>query len=224
MTEKNSIIRSFLKAFWFVAVLWLIAIISQIFDLDFTTLGIYPGSKEGLIGILTAPLIHGGWMHLGNNSGALLILGTLIFIMHPTTAKFVYACTYLFTGVLVWYFSTSYAYHIGASGVVFGLAAFLFFSGLFRNDISSLVISLVVLTLYGGIFLGVLPGQPGISWESHLFGALIGMALAYVLRNTDKPKKPNISIMNEEITDDFKYQYNRPGTTIILDEKRTEDN
>jgi membrane associated rhomboid family serine protease len=101
----------------------------------------------------------------------------------------VWGIIYILTGSLVWIFGRQ-SEHIGASGLIYGFAAFLFFGGIFRKNTRLLAISLLVLVYYGGIIWGVLPLDPRISWEGHLFGALSGIFAAYIFKNRGpKPKK-----------------------------------
>ena len=167
--------------------------------------GVFPRSIQGMAGILLAPLVHADLTHLTSNSLPLLLLGTLVFYLHPKSAGVVYISSWVITNMLVWLFARD-TFHIGASGVVYGLAFFLFVSGIVRNDIRSLVISLLVIVFYGGIFAGVLPNQPGISWESHLFGGIVGSILALLMRNRDRPEKVIYDFMEEDDDDSYSYK------------------
>lgn len=165
--------------------MWLINIVQFILFADFGNLGIHPRDTTSLFGILTSPLIHGNWEHLLSNSLPMLILGILLFVIYDRIAIWVWLLNYILTGTLVWLLARD-SYHIGASGLIYGLASFLFFIGFFRMDIKSIAISSGVAIFYGGMVWGILPIQPGVSWESHLFGGIIGVALAYLFRNTYK--------------------------------------
>ena len=161
----------------FVLILWVVYAIGLILPYDLAVLGIYPRSFLGMIGILLAPLIHGSILHLVSNTIPLLFLGIILFLFYDRIANKVFFQCYFFTNILVWIFARS-SLHIGASGLVYGLASFLIFFGMFRKDIRSIVISLIILVLYGGLVYGILPQQPGVSWESHLMGALVGLITA----------------------------------------------
>jgi membrane associated rhomboid family serine protease len=158
------------------------------FNLDLSTMGILPRVPSGLIGIVTAPLIHADFSHLISNTAPLFILGWIIFFFYPKISYLLLAFIYLLTGLLVWLLARQ-VYHIGASGIIYGFVSFLFFSGIFRRDNKSIALALVVTFFYGGLVWGVLPGMKGVSWESHLFGAITGFAGAYLFRNVDPPKK-----------------------------------
>ena len=179
-------IKSLLIPAGFVILLWIILLIQKIFDLDFPyELGLYPRSFSKITGIITSPLIHAGYAHLFSNSLPIFFLAAGIIYFYPETAFKVISIIYIFTGLLVWLFARG-VYHIGASGLIYGFAAFLFFSGIFKRDNRSIGLALLVTFLYGGMVWGILPGQPGISWESHLFGGLIGIVSAFIFRKKDK--------------------------------------
>lgn len=146
---------------------------------SFSFLGIYPREIFGLIGVVTAPLIHGSWWHLVSNTIPFLFLGSTIFFFYPRIASKVFFYCYFATGFLVWLFGRE-SLHIGASGVIYGLAFFLIFFGFFRKDFRSLLISTLVILLYGSLFYGLLPNDPLVSWESHLYGAFVGLTTAMV--------------------------------------------
>jgi membrane associated rhomboid family serine protease len=172
----------------FPILLWLIQLISNLFNLDLYKLGVLPRTVSGLIGILTSPLIHSGFSHLISNTFPLIVLGIGIFYFYPKVAYKVFIIIYLGTGILVWLFARE-AYHIGASGIVYGFISFVFFSGVFRRDNRSIALALVVVFLYGGVIWGILPIQKGVSWESHLFGGIVGIISAFMFRKIDPPKK-----------------------------------
>jgi membrane associated rhomboid family serine protease len=151
-------------------------------------LGILPRNQSGLIGVFTSPLIHGGFSHLISNTAPLIVMGLGIFYFYPKVAYKVFTIIYFGTGILVWIFARE-VYHIGASGIIYGFVSFLFFSGIFRKDNRSIALALVVVFLYGGLIWGVLPVEKGVSWESHLFGTLVGIIPAFIFRKIDPPKR-----------------------------------
>ena len=115
-------------------------------------------------------------------------MGISIFYFYPTSSKKIVLIIYTFTNILVWIFARE-NYHIGASGIVYGLFSFLFFSGIFRKDKRAITLSLLTIFIYGGLSYGIFPIKQGISWESHLFGFLIGIFVAFFFRKTDLYKK-----------------------------------
>jgi membrane associated rhomboid family serine protease len=183
-SEKQKFYRSLLYPLLFIIFLWFIQIASQLFKLDLVFLGVLPRTIHGLIGIVTAPLIHAGYSHLLSNSIPLFILAASILYFYPNAALKVFVITYFVTEILVWLFARQ-SFHIGISGQVYGFLGFLFFSGVFRKDNRSIGLALLVTFLYGGLVWGVLPGMKGISWESHLFGGLVGIACAFIFRKSD---------------------------------------
>ncbi len=139
-------------------------------------------------GILTAPFLHGSWEHLFSNLPPLFFLTVGLRLFYPDIEKQVLLTSFIAPGL--WTFIVaSGGLHLGASGVVYALAFFLFFSGAFRKDVRALALSLVVAMFYGSMVWGVFPGQPGISWESHLFGGLAGVVMAWYFRKKGPPKK-----------------------------------
>ena len=147
-----------------------------------STFALYPREVDGLIGIFTAPFIHGNISHITSNSVPLFVLSLIICLFYRNIAIQSIFLIYVLTGLAVWGLARGNVAHIGASGVVYGLVSFVFWTGIFRRNLKSIVLALIVTLLYSGYFLGVLPNQRGISWESHLFGGLVGILVAYWLR------------------------------------------
>lgn len=166
----------------FLFLMWLGFSIQFYGGIDLGFLGIYPLSIPGLIGIFTAPFVHGSAGHILSNSLPLLILGGILFYFYPRIALRVFLQCFFFTNILVWLLGRPF-YHIGASGIVYGLAFFLISFGFFRRNFKSLVISVLVIAFYGGIAYTVFPLNERISYESHLFGAITGVVTAFTLRN-----------------------------------------
>lgn len=162
----------------FIFIMWAAFFIEKLIGIPFSYFGIVPRTGFGLIGILTAPLLHGSFNHLLSNTLPLLFLGGVIFFFYQLIGTTVFFRSYIWTNTMVWLFGRSDSSHIGASGVVYGLAFFLIFFGIFRRDFTSLLISIIVIMLYGGVIYGVLPTDPQVSWESHFAGALVGIYTA----------------------------------------------
>lgn len=181
--------RCFRWALGFVALLWAIHLVQFLFNLKLARFGILPGAASGLTGILAAPLIHGSAAHLLANSGPLLVLGTALLAGYPRAARLALPLIYLGSGLGVWLFARD-AYHIGASGLTFGMLFFVFTIGALRWDRLAIALSLAVFLLYGGAIWGIFPSTPNISFEYHFFGALTGAACAVALRNLDRPAAP----------------------------------
>jgi len=181
----------------FVFVLWMVKIIEVLFDIELSGYGIYPLTAKGLPGILFSPFIHADFGHLFNNSLPIFFLGVALFYFYSEVAIRVFVWTYLITGFLVWVAGRG-AWHIGASGLVYGLASFLFFSGLIRRHFRLIALSLLIVFLYGSMVWGIFPGTyKNVSWESHMLGFFTGIFLAVVYRNKG-PQRPVFEWMEED--------------------------
>ncbi len=172
----------------FVGVLWCVRVYENTTQVELGYYGLYPRTLHGLLGILTTPLLHADNNHLWSNTLPLLILGSVMFYFYRAIAFQVFGWVYIMTGIWVWVMAQP-AYHIGASGLVYGFVTFLFFSGVFRKDTRLLAISMFVAFLYGSILYGIFPLVKGMSWESHLMGALAGIITAYHFRNEGPPPR-----------------------------------
>ena len=218
--EVSRIKRSLLVAGLTIALLWGIHFVLYLLDINTAFFGVIPRNIGGLTGIFTAPFVHGDLSHLMSNSGPLFVLMAAMLIFYPKSGVRATFFIYLMTGIWVWVAGHSGS-HIGASGVVYGLAGFLFFSGIFRWETKSLALTLFVAFLYGGMVWGVLPGQKGISWESHLFGLVAGAVFAYFFRKQDVAPKKRYAWDNEPETDPrdefapWNYEKNWQGARIL---------
>lgn len=223
MAKPNRFQRALAIPVSFVSVLWIILGIDTVFKLDLHVYGVLPRSESGLIGILTMPLVHADFAHLSSNSVPLLVLGFVLFLFYPSVALRVSLLLYVVGDALVWAAARE-SYHIGASGVVYGLIAFVFFSGVFRKDIKSIALALITVFLYGGAVWGVLPTEPGISWEGHLFGAIVGIACAWMFRNSDPPDKYDWENETANLPpnddDEWQYVHMPDGTRIRKNQQR----
>jgi membrane associated rhomboid family serine protease len=165
------------------ALLWVLEIVDQLFlhrSLD--QLGIKPRTVTGLRGIVLAPLLHGGFAHLVSNTVPLVVLGWMVMLRETRHIFPVTALATLVGGIGVWLIGSPGSVHIGASIVVFGYLGYLLLRGWFERSLWSILGSLFVAVLYGGLVFGVLPGQAGVSWEGHLFGFLGGVLAARLMR------------------------------------------
>jgi membrane associated rhomboid family serine protease len=187
-------------ALGFVALLWVIELLSLALDLGPEDFGVRPRQLAGLPGIVFAPLVHGGFAHLLANSLPLVVLGTAMLYLYPSAALKVLPAVYLGPGVAVWLFARG-GVHVGASGLVYGLVSYIFVAGLIRRDRRAIAASLLVSFMYGALVWGVLPIESGVSWETHLAAALIGVALAIALRRLDIPLRKRYSWEDEEDND-----------------------
>jgi membrane associated rhomboid family serine protease len=188
MEEKSNFLESIYYPLIFLAIIWAIKIAEILTSYNLMVLGIFPRLITGLQGILFAPVLHGSLYHLFSNSGPILVLGTTLFYFYRDVAFRVILLSWIITGSVVWLAGRD-AYHIGASGLIYSFASFLFFSGFIRRSIELIAISFIVVFLYGGMVWGILPLREGISWESHMTGAAAGIALAFVYRHHGPQKK-----------------------------------
>lgn len=188
MNDKQKFIKSLFMPTLFGILILNIQLIQSLTNIDLTRFGIFPHRVSGIIGILLAPLIHSGFNHLISNIIPLILMGTSIYYFYPSSSNKVIIIIYFLTGLLVWLFARP-AYHIGASGIVYGLASFLFFSGIIKRDVRSITVALLVVFLYGGLVWGVLPIDNKISYESHFYGAVVGFLCAFIFRKSDPYKK-----------------------------------
>ena len=172
----------------FVGLLWFIYLVNSGLGQEPEPFGIHPRQWIGLLGIVFAPLAHGGFAHLIANSPPLLVLGTAMLFLYPISALRVLPAVYFGTGIVVWLFGRD-SVHFGASGLVYGLVSYIFVAGVLRRDRRAVAASLVVCFMYGYLAYGVLPTQPGVSWETHLAAALIGVGYAIALRRLDVPPR-----------------------------------
>jgi len=172
-----------------VALLGIIHLLVTTFAWDVAALGIRPRLGEGLVGIVTAPLVHGSWGHLLGNGPALLVLGTALVYGTPYAARIALPAIWLVSGAAVWLFARD-AVHIGASGLTYGMMFFVFVIGTLRRDRQSIALALLVFFLYGSMIWGVLPLAAGVSFEYHLAGAVTGIVCAFLLRRRDPLPAP----------------------------------
>lgn len=195
--EYRRLIISLVPPAAIIFLLWLVKIFETADGLDLFYYGIKPREVEGLAGILASPFIHSTFNHLINNSVPFFFLLTAIFYFYQKVAWRVLGLSYILTGTLVWIFARP-SYHVGASGLVYSFAAFLFTSGIIRKNINLMAISLLVIFLYGSMVWGILPYRPDMSWESHLIGLITGVGLAFSYRHEGPGPTKFISDMAEE--------------------------
>ena len=166
-------------------------------------MGLVPLQASGILGILTAPLVHGSLEHIFNNTFAILILASVLYYGYPKSWFKVLSLVWLLSGVGVWLFARQ-ANHIGASGVTHGLFFFLFIASIFRRDKSSVAIMMIAFLLYGGMTMTIFPREEGISFEYHFFGALAGVIAALIWRDSDpKPVEKRYEWENNSSEEDF---------------------
>ena len=211
--EKKIFKYSLLIPVLIVGLFWLVKLTENVMDISLVEFGILPLQFEGLPGIIFSPFIHSSYDHLMSNSIPFLILSFALLYFYRNLAYRILFLIYILSGICVWLGGRE-SWHIGASGIVYGLASFLFFSGVFRKDANLLTIGIIVIFLYGSMFWGIFPIKPGISWESHLWGATSGLMLAFYYRYQG-PARPAASWEDEpEDEEDTSEEYwNQPEET-----------
>lgn len=163
----------------FLAIFWVVEILDRyLFRGRLDRFGVIPHTFIGLRGIIFAPFLHGGFGHLIANTLPFLVLGWFVMLQETSDFFIVTFLTMLVGGLGVWLFAPSGSIHIGASILIFGYLGFLLLRGYFQRNLPSIFLSIVVGLLYGGLIWGILPSQPGISWQGHLFGFLGGVLAA----------------------------------------------
>jgi len=199
----------------FVTFLWTIKIMEIIFNLNLIGLTLYPQDTSHLVGIAFAPLIHGSLVHLMTNTPPLLILGTTLLYGYPRSSPWVLLSIWLGSGLGVWLFARE-VFHLGASGLTFGMMFFIFVIGIIRWDRFAIALAMIVFFLYGSMIWGIFPIQKGVSFETHFFGALFGILSAFILRHFDPPRLVKRYSWEEETDiDDEEPYWLEPAETDI---------
>lgn len=202
--ERNKFLNALIYPLLFILIIGLVHFVQYVFEISFVSFGVYPRSLKGLIGILTSPLIHGDYNHLFNNSVPLLILGTAIFYFYKKVAFRLVIWIYLMVGVWTWV-SARESYHIGASGLIYGLFAFLMVSGFLRKNNRLIALSFFVVMVYGSMVWGIFPIKVNISFEGHLWGFVAGIVLAFFYRKEGPQKEEFIWREEDELDDGNDY-------------------
>ena len=190
--EKKKFLGSLIIPLIIVTLMWVVKLAEVSFGVDLVRYGLRPQTARGLLGILVMPFLHGNWEHLLSNSIPILVLGTALYYCYPTLANRVLLITWLGSGLLTWSIGDPFSSHIGASALVYGLNLFLIASGFIRRNRMLIVISLIMVFLYGSFIWGMIPSlaiPQNISWEGHLSGALIGIMLAVIYRKEGPQKE-----------------------------------
>lgn len=197
---NNKVTRiSFSIAFTLVLFMWLVYALDSVLGLELYQFGVHPGEWEGLIGVITSPFLHStrDFGHIINNSVPTFVLTWLMFYHYRKIATPAFILIYLLSGIGTWILGNP-NYHIGMSGVIYGLTSFLVFSGFFRKNMRVAAISLFVIFIYGSMVWGILPIQPGVSWEGHLAGLFAGIIVAVLFkRKGPQPAKLRYEVEEE---------------------------
>ncbi|MFO7869034.1 MAG: rhomboid family intramembrane serine protease [Bacteroidales bacterium] len=196
---------------FYILLIVIIQSIDSFFSISFSQLGVKPLEIEGLVGILFAPLIHGSWGHALSNISTLVILCGVLFYHFHSASRIIFWSSYFFPLIITWIIGRD-SYHIGASGVVYGLMAFLIFIGFFTKKRYILAISFAILFFHSGFLWGIIPQESGISWETHLGGFITGTALAFLFKKFpfypyEFPKKEIYSPQSSTLDNTISYTY-----------------
>ena len=187
-TARDTRLDGFRVVLLLVAVMWAAEIVDSFADGRLDQYGIEPRDDDGLVGVVAAPFLHAGFGHLISNTVPLVFMGFAIALAGARRVLVVTAIVALISGLGTWLIAPAATIHIGASGVVFGYATYLLSRGLFNRNVLELVIGLVVAVIWGGVLLGGLLPEEGISWQGHLFGAIGGVVAARVLAPRRDPE------------------------------------
>lgn len=202
---------SFSIAFALVLTMWLVFSLDYLFELDWYRYGIRPQEWSGLVGLITSPFLHSthDFTHILNNTFPAFLLTWLLFYHYRKIATKSFLLILLLTGIGTWFIGKP-SYHIGMSGVIYGLTGFLVFSGFFRKTMRIAAISLFVVFIYGSLIWGVFPIQQGVSWEGHLSGLISGVLVAVFYREKGpQPDKMRYEI-EEELGIEPEFEYWKP--------------
>lgn len=208
MKENKRLKLGIISSVLFITLLWCLKSAEIIFNLNLSVMGLVPLSLSGLLGLITAPLVHGSIEHLFNNTLALLILGSVLYYGYPKSWKKVIGFVWLVSGIGVWFFARD-ANHIGASGLTHGVFFYLFVASIFRRDKSSVAIMMIAFLMYGGMTMSIFPREEYISFEYHFFGAVAGVIAALLWKNLDpKPVEKKYEWESEkELDNEWQEEY-----------------
>lgn len=201
MTERPDLRRIYIAAAipaFLLLVLYLLKFLEVGMDWDFTHLGIYPRQQRGVFGIFAHPLVHSGWKHLLANTFPLFFLSWCLFYFYREIAPYILFSLWMGEGILTFLIGQP-GWHVGASGLIYGLAFFLFFSGVLRRHVPLVALSLLITFLYGGLVWNMFPqfARASTSWEGHLGGAIAGTLTAFLFRHQG-PQRPDPFAGEEE--------------------------
>jgi membrane associated rhomboid family serine protease len=195
--EKNKIVNAVFYPILFVLFIGLIHFIQFVFNLDFYWLGIYPQKLSAIGGVVSSVLVHGNFNHLFNNAIPLLILGSALFYFYKPIALKVVVWVVLMGGFWTWVMARE-SYHIGASGLIYGLFSFLLLSGFIRLNKQLISLSFFVVIVYGSMVWGIFPVKLNISYEAHFWGFVSGIILAIFYRKQGLQKEVFVWDEDEE--------------------------
>ncbi len=186
--------RAIAMTLTFVALLYAIEGVDSVTHHDLDQAGVRPRTTAGLEGILFAPVLHANWTHLLGNTLPVIVLGMLTLLTGIGRGLAATAVIWVVAGIGTWLTGAAGSVHVGASVLVFGWLTYLISRGLFTRNLWQIGLGVAVGLLYGSILWGVLPGQPGISWQGHLFGAVGGLLAGWVLSSNERRHRRGESV------------------------------
>lgn len=229
--EKTKLYKSLIFPGILLLMIWLVKLIEVYFHTDLSEFGIFPQHISGLRGIVFSPLLHASWAHLWANSLPLFVLSAGLFYYYDKLAYRLLLLLWLTTGFWVWVFAKDSGIHIGASGIVYALAAFHFTSGVIRKEPRMMAFSLLVVFLYGGLIWGVIPNflpEKNISWESHLLGLLAGLIVALFYKSYGPQRKVHVWEDEEDSDEEAFEQDEEPDANgiardVVKEQEKTKE-
>ena len=196
--EKRTFFSVLFLPFLFLLIMWCVKLFEYVFGLSFVSLGVFPQTVSGIKGIIFSPFIHKDFSHLINNSYPIIILGGMLFSFYKNIAHQLFFLLFFLSGFFLWFIGRE-SFHIGASGIIYALASFLFVSGVIRKDPKLSSVALIVIFLYGSMIWGILPTKNPISWEGHLSGFISGILIAIIYKEKGPKRKKYQWEIDEEI-------------------------
>jgi membrane associated rhomboid family serine protease len=221
-TEKSEFIRALIIPILFCIIFILFFLSEKILEINLQAFGLYPRNIKGIPGIVLHIFVHGSIQHLLNNLLSFFVLSVSLYYFYKKIASKILLLTWLITGCLLWSIGRD-SWHIGASGLIYGLAFFLFFSGIFRKHIPLIAISFVVAFLYGNMVWHIFPWQQydPVSWEGHLSGGIAGLVLALMYKK-EGPQRPVKEWKEEENEEEKEFAEYAESFEIEGEEKNRE--
>ncbi|PLX11770.1 MAG: rhomboid family intramembrane serine protease [Marinilabiliales bacterium] len=216
--ERKNFLNALFIPLLLVVMMWVIKIVESLFGIDFGFLGTHPLSLNGIQGIITMPFVHGSYSHIFANTVPFIVLGTALFYFYKGISVRVLIGIWILSGIWTW-FGGRDSWHVGASGIIYGLSAFLFVSGVIRKDTRLAALSLIVAFLYGSLIWGIIPDfypEKNISWEGHMGGFVAGIIMAVYYRTSGPQRKKYSWELEEEYEDDEDEDayWKKPNTNI----------
>jgi len=208
-----------------VGFMWVVHLVNAVvFQGGLSALGVHPRTLYGLVGILFAPFLHGSFAHLMSNTLPLVVLGFFVMLRRKRDLAYVSLLSALVGGLGTWLIAPSATVHVGASVLVFGYLGYLLVRGVLERSFWSIAGSVAVFFLYGGALFGILPGEAGISWQSHLFGLLGGVLAARALTSRTKAPEAKKRVAEERAVASapVRVAEERPRPSVDVDDEELE--